>query len=124
MKHLVATSLILALSTPSLARAEVGKEFVTSCTYGATAGALVGVASLAFVKRPGDHLNHVARGASLGLYAGILLGVYATWIVPRLGRGGGGEDEVARLVVTPLLAEGPRGLTVDGAQADVRLLSF
>ena len=66
------------------------------------------------------NLNHVARGASLGLYAGILLGAYVTWIVPRLS----GRDEEARGMVTPILAETARGLTLDGAQADVRVLSF
>ena len=121
MNVVVRSLLCLAFSLPVVARAEGGREFLTSCTYGATAGALVGVASLAFVKRPGDNLNNVARGASLGLYAGILLGAYVTWIVPRLGRG---DDDVARLQVTPILAAGSRGLTLDGAQADWRVLEF
>ena len=59
------------------------KEFVRSCTYGVLAGTLVGAATLAFTEQPGENLNKVARGASLGLYAGILLGLYVVYIVPN-----------------------------------------
>ena len=58
------------------------KAFVTSSTYGVLAGALVGAATLAFTENPSDHLRNVAKGASLGLYAGILLGVYVVYLVP------------------------------------------
>src|SRR5581483_4418709 len=61
-----------------------GREFITSCTYGVLAGTLVGAASLAFVSQPGQNMDHVARGASIGLYAGILLGLYVVYIVPGL----------------------------------------
>ncbi len=59
-----------------------GREFVMSCTYGVLAGSLVGAASLAFTSQPGDSLYRVARGASLGLYTGILLGLYVVYLVP------------------------------------------
>jgi len=59
------------------------KEFIRSCTYGVLAGTLVGAATLAFTDQPGENLGRVARGASLGLYAGILLGVYVIYIVPN-----------------------------------------
>ena len=58
------------------------REFVMSCTYGVLAGTLVGAAALAFTDKPGDNLNRVARGASIGLYTGILLGLYVVYIVP------------------------------------------
>ena len=58
------------------AGADPGKDFVMSCTYGVLAGTLVGTATLAFSDKPGDNLNRIARGASIGLYAGILLGLY------------------------------------------------
>lgn len=58
--------------------------FLTSCTYGVLAGTLVGAASLAFTSNPGQSLQDVARGASLGLYAGILLGLYVIYVVPDL----------------------------------------
>jgi hypothetical protein len=51
-------------------------DFILSCTYGVLAGTLVGAASLAFTDKPGDNLNRIARGASLGLYGGILLGLF------------------------------------------------
>ncbi len=58
------------------------KEFVRSCTYGVLAGTLVGAATLAFTEQPGENINRVARGASLGLYTGILLGLYVVYVVP------------------------------------------
>lgn len=54
-----------------------------SCTYGVLAGTLVGTALLAFEDQPGDNLNKVARGASIGLYAGIMLGLYVVYAVPE-----------------------------------------
>ena len=66
-------------------RSKQGSEmraFVMSCTYGVLAGTLVGAATLAFTENPGDHLRNVAKGASLGLYAGILLGAYVVYVVP------------------------------------------
>lgn len=54
-----------------------------SCSYGVLAGTLVGAATLAFSDKPGDNLNKVARGASFGLYAGILLGLYVVYGVPN-----------------------------------------
>lgn len=99
------------------------REFMLSATYGALAGALVGGASLAFSDRPGDNLNKVARGASLGLYAGILLGLYVVYG----SRGGGGDDDddyakmhTPKLLVTPVIGE--RGL--EGAEASYALLTF
>src|SRR5882757_5447774 len=73
------------------------REFITSCTYGVLAGTLVGAASLAFVDKPGDNLSHVARGASLGLYAGILLGLYVVYIVPGLEDAGEEEPQIGKL---------------------------
>ncbi|MEK6556106.1 MAG: hypothetical protein AABZ31_12750, partial [Bdellovibrionota bacterium] len=33
--------------------------------------------------KPGDNLQRVARGASLGLYAGIALGYYTVYYLPK-----------------------------------------
>lgn len=86
MKHLVTVLTALTLfSFSSRAHADnPGREFLMSCTYGVLAGTMVGAATLAFTDKPGDHLNHIARGASFGLYAGILLGLYVVYIVPGL----------------------------------------
>lgn len=45
-------------------------------TYGIVAGALAGGTSIALSDDPGSNLAPVARGASLGLYAGILVAVF------------------------------------------------
>lgn len=44
--------------------------------YGTATGALLGMASLAFVGDPAGSMGNIARGASLGLYAGIGIGFY------------------------------------------------
>lgn len=65
--------------TTANARAENNeklKVFLTTSAYGTVTGALVGLASLAFVEDPGSKTNSIARGASLGLYGGIALGLY------------------------------------------------
>jgi hypothetical protein len=118
------------VAVPLKARADSTREFMMSAAYGALAGTLVGAATLAFSDRPGDNLNKIARGASLGLYAGILLGVYVIY-------GGPSEDSDAAeqlrrqtsfkapkepdLLLAPILGE--RG-TLDGAQASYSVLRF
>ena len=83
--------LVLPLFISLPAKANPEREFIMSCTYGVLAGTLVGAASLAFVDKPGDNLQRVARGASLGLYAGIALGVYTVYYLP--GKLEQGEDQ-------------------------------
>ena len=77
MRFLGVLLALCLLCPPCLAN--TGKEFTTSVIYGTLAGALVGAATLAFTSNPGENLNNVARGASYGLYAGILLGLYVTY---------------------------------------------
>lgn len=60
-------------------KAEPLKDFLVSCAYGTVAGALVGVASLAFTDDPGSKMNNIAKGASLGLYAGMGFGLYLVY---------------------------------------------
>lgn len=52
------------------------ESFIKQAGYGALIGAAVGVVSLSFESRPSNNLTNVTRGASLGLYAGILYAVY------------------------------------------------
>ena len=84
--HLRTSLLVLLLSAfvlaPQVARAEASREFLLSCTYGVLAGALVGAASLAVEDDPSSKVHRVARGASLGLYTGLLLGLYVVYVVP------------------------------------------
>ncbi|MBX3022515.1 MAG: hypothetical protein KF799_12655 [Bdellovibrionales bacterium] len=124
MKRALALVFAIALSLP--ARADnPQREFLTSCTYGVMAGTLVGVASLAFVSKPGDNLNRVARGASIGLYTGILLGFYVVYIVPGM-QSGEEEDPVAMykslpFMIAPTFTADNR---LDGVHADFTVLRF
>ena len=127
----------LALPTRSAWAGDPARDFVVSCSYGVLAGSLVGAAALAFTDRPGDSLNMVARGASIGLYAGILLGLYvatgqdlpdedaallpdgrAQYAPPRVR--GGRLATLPRAMLVPVL--GARGL--EGAQLSYSVLSF
>ncbi len=73
MKVLFAAAIVL-FTSQSLA-SEL-RTLLLSSAYGAGAGALVGVTALAFSDNPGQNINLVARGASLGLYAGLAVGIY------------------------------------------------
>ncbi len=95
-----------------------------SCSYGVLAGTLVGTASLAFEDQPGDKLYRIARGASLGLYSGILLGLYVVYVVP-----GQVERENERRLrdslsmgVAPSL--NPYTHEIDGASLQVSFFNF
>lgn len=108
--------------------AEPMRDFVMSASYGVLAGTLVGAATLAFSDKPGDNLNKVARGASLGLYAGILLGLYVVYGVPnqeeaaiRDQLGYSPQKELPRLMVAPLLSD--RG-TMSGGEVSYQVLRF
>ena len=76
---LVISILVSGLSYSRVGSADSTKNFFTSVIYGTVAGTLVGVATLAFTSDPGDNLMNIARGASIGLYAGIILGTYLVY---------------------------------------------
>ncbi|MEO0337029.1 MAG: hypothetical protein AAF202_11570 [Pseudomonadota bacterium] len=79
-----------------------------SCTYGVLAGTLVGAATLAFEDQPGDNLNKVARGASIGLYTGILLGLYVVYGVSADDGGGEEYDQYIEEGLPPVEGEGTK----------------
>lgn len=81
---LFASSPVWAQTSTYAPQSDPSKEFIMSCTYGVLAGTLIGAASLAFVDQPSENLNKVARGASIGLYVGILLGAYVVYVVPSM----------------------------------------
>jgi hypothetical protein len=105
------------------------REFLMACTYGVLAGTLVGAASLAFTSQPGENIDRVARGASLGLYTGILLGLYVVYILPGLEENPD-EEPVAKLESMPLHlsatyhASARRESKPDGLQATWTVLRF
>lgn len=79
----------LLLASPSsraVSSDQATRVFLVTSSYGVMAGSLTGLASLAFYKDPGNHLKNVAIGASLGLYAGILMGAYMIYVVPEQNR--------------------------------------
>lgn len=96
MKTWLVTLIILVQSTLCIA-ADL-RSFLKTCAWGTMGGAAVGVVSMAFSDKPGDSWNNVAKGASLGLYAGIGYGVYqlnksseptpAYSVVPQFSRRG------------------------------------
>ncbi len=105
-KKIFISILVFFFFRVSSAAADPAKDFVMSCTYGVLAGTLVGTATLAFSDKPGDNLNRIARGASIGLYAGILLGLY----VVNLSSGGEEDPQVSmkelpKLQVYPIVSE-------------------
>ncbi len=59
--------------------------FLKSCAYGTVAGAVIGLATLATSENPDGKMSNVARGASLGLYAGIGFGLYTIYSKPSSG---------------------------------------
>ncbi len=73
VKKIIFVSLMFMLSAS--AKADMS-TFLKSCGYGTLAGAALGLASLAVSENPTGKINNVARGASLGLYAGIGYGAY------------------------------------------------
>ncbi len=80
VRNIILGVLISTATVASPVRADTStREFIMSCTYGVLAGTLVGAAMLAFTDQPGENLNKVARGASIGLYSGILLGLYIVY---------------------------------------------
>lgn len=51
--------------------------FLKRCAWGTGVGAGIGLLSLGIEDHPYEHWSNVARGASLGLYGGILYGLTA-----------------------------------------------
>lgn len=51
------------------------RGFLKNCAWGTLGGATAGVVSLVFIDKPNESWGNVARGASLGLYAGIAYGL-------------------------------------------------
>lgn len=77
-KAFVTMALVLFLFVlPSTSNAQSSLEVVLwDSLLGAGIGALVGAATLAFMDHPGDHLERIAQGASIGLIGGIAFGFY------------------------------------------------
>lgn len=132
LKKILVSSVIVVFASalvPGQAKADPGKEFLMSVTYGTLAGTLLGTASLAFTDKPGDKLQRIARGASLGLYFGILLGLYVVYGVSdendELNNILPPEDDygfkLRNPILYPTIAENG---DIDGAAFDVTIFRF
>jgi hypothetical protein len=71
----VITSLLISVQ----GQAEPFQDAFRFGTYGLVAGALAGGTAMALSEDPGSNLTPVARGASLGLYAGLIVAVVKNW---------------------------------------------
>lgn len=74
LKFLILVFLIQSFSIT--VEAQTLGHFLNRCLWGTAIGAGVGFVTLVASDQPGESWNNVARGASLGLYAGIAYGVY------------------------------------------------
>ena len=78
MKRILIALLVSTLSGSAMAIDNM-TIFLKSCAYGTAAGALVGLATLATSENPDGKMSNIARGASIGLYAGIGFGLYTIY---------------------------------------------
>ena len=90
-----------------------------SCAYGTGIGAGAGLISLAFTDDPGSKVSNVARGASLGLYAGIAMGLYLVYGVPE--KSSADYSEMPAILFAPKISS--RG-QIDGGEILVQALHF
>jgi hypothetical protein len=106
--------LVITFLIPTLVQAADLKRFLKTCAWGTVFGAGAGVVSLAFSDQPSEHWNNVAKGASLGLYAGIAYGVY------EINQPTPQYDQHPDFSMAPQFHEGK----VDGIQLTGMLYSF
>lgn len=74
MRKIIFTSCLL-LFPAQVVFAKDLRGFLKNCAWGTLGGATAGVVSLVFIDKPNESWGNVARGASLGLYAGIAYGL-------------------------------------------------
>jgi hypothetical protein len=65
---------VLAQNTSILSSNQKMKTFLLASAYGTLIGATIGGATLAFSSNPSNDAPNIAKGASLGLYAGMIYG--------------------------------------------------
>jgi drug/metabolite transporter (DMT)-like permease len=111
-------SACLILATP-ICHADDMTVFLKSCAIGTAAGALVGLATVALSENPSDRTGNIARGASLGLYAGIGFGLY-TLYGPQRGQMEFTRSEKNPVWLSALRSDGK----LDGAQINWAHISF
>lgn len=90
-KYLIALTLSLSLlfSSSAFALDSKLKTLAIMSGYGVVGGALLGTATMAF----GTSARSIAKGASLGLYAGLIFGSYVILSYEMKKRGYGNEQK-------------------------------
>ncbi len=83
----------------------------------------MGVASLAFSDDPGSKMNNIARGASLGLYAGIGFGLYVVYGNPDGNAGMATSSNLSRSSPVWLQAQWHQS-QIEGLSLQTTLLKF
>lgn len=130
----IAFTIVLCLSVlfqTQASHANQARSFIRACTFGVLTGALVGTAMLAFEDQPGENLQQIARGASLGLYVGIGLGLWVMYGNPGGSSepsndellnaiGDGASLEPPPVYLVPLISEN----RIEGAMALYNLATF
>jgi hypothetical protein len=106
--------LVITLLIPTLVQAADLKRFLQACAWGTVLGAGAGVVSLALTDKPSESWNNVAKGASLGLYAGIAYGVL------QINAPAPQYDQHPDFTLAPKFHEGK----VEGVQVTGMLYSF
>ncbi len=109
-KFLTVILLIFFSGGQAHASSSSGRTFMMSVIYGTLAGTLIGAATLAFTSNPSGNLNNVARGASYGLYGGILMGLYINSLDEeeterKVEQGPGGEEGEVPIEAPPADSE-------------------
>jgi hypothetical protein len=79
---------LIVILLPLQLWADPMKDFLKSCAYGTASGAVVGLVSLAFTEDPSSKTSNIARGASIGLYVGVAVGIYQIYTSPNDERWG------------------------------------
>lgn len=113
MKKLILVALIFLLQS-QIAEAQNLRNFLKSCAWGTLGGATLGVVSLAFTDKPSESWGNVAKGASLGLYAGIAYGVY------QLNKEPESTSSASDYVVVPVWQQG----RIEGVQVAATVWQF
>lgn len=130
---LLSLALCFSFLAPRRAQADPMREFLISSAYGVLAGSLVGAATLALSEDPDSNYNNIAKGASLGLYGGMLLGGYLVFMVPepssrRASYPGALDEKEETLGSVALLPQWRQGyrqsLSLDGFMVQWRVTSF
>lgn len=96
------------------------KTFLTACAYGTVGGALLGLASLAFISNPSDNYGNIAKGASLGLYGGIIYGYISATSTPAVTPPADVDTSAGMLYLSPQVSRGQ----ISGTQLNYQAASF